>query len=430
MKPPPLEPALWAATAPPPPETPPLAGRAKADVAVVGAGYCGLSAALHLAQAGVSVIVLEAEQPGWGASGRNNGHCVPDWMWQDPDDIAARFGPERGERINDLQAGAADLVFSLIRDHQIACEAVQSGTINVIRRRRHYDAFRAKADQWARRGKRVRFIETPALAHYVGSERFIAGVLLEDGGHLNPLGFARGLAGAAQKAGAAVHGRSPVTKLTRDGSAWRLTVPRGEVEAGTVILATNAHRTGLWPALDRAYYVVRAMGASTAPMPEDVRRSVLPGNHNFSEKFHPRHFFFFFDQAGRLVTGGRVGLGVNRSAAQAAAWVGAEIGRAFPQIGGVRFERYWQGLIDYSPRKLVGVHDLAPGLYAAVGFSGRGVPTATAVGRDLARMIVAGDPNAMALPLTPLPRVPWSRACSHLIANVVVPAQRLAAMVS
>ena len=133
MKPPPLEPTLWYQTAPPAPPTPPLEDDVSADVAIIGAGYCGLSAALHLAQAGRSVVVVEAEQPGFGGSGRNNGHCVPDWAWQEPDDIAARFGAERGERVNDMQAHAGELVFSLIRDHQISCEAVQSGIINVVR---------------------------------------------------------------------------------------------------------------------------------------------------------------------------------------------------------------------------------------------------------------------------------------------------------
>lgn len=425
MKPTPLEPSLWYATAPPAPPTPPLDGSAKADVAVIGAGYCGLSAALHLAEAGVSVIVLEAREPGWGGSGRNNGHCVPDWLWHGPDEIAARFGSARGERVNDLQAGAADLVFSLIREHQIACEAVQSGTINVTRTRLGLDTLRAKAEQWSRRGKKVRLVEQPELAGFVGCDEFIAGVLLDEGGHLNPLAYCRGLAAAAQNAGAVVHGESPVVKIERAGSAWRVATPAGEVAAETVVMATNAHRHGLWPGVDDAYYCVRAYGAATAPYPEEIRRSILPGDHNVAEYKGRWDLIFFFDSAGRLVTGGGVGLGVNASARQVAAANGAQLARTFPQLGDVRIEYYWQGVFDIVLRKLVGVHELAPRLYAAVGFSGRGVPTATAVGRDLARMIIAGDADAMALPLTPLPRAPFSRAGAHFITNVVIPIRRV-----
>ena len=121
----PLEASLWASTAKPREPSAPLSGRVETDVAIVGAGYCGLSSALHLSQRDVSAVVLEAEEPGFGGSGRNNGHCVPEWMWQTPDAIARQYGAERGERMNDFQAGAAKLVFSLIRDHQIECEAVQ-----------------------------------------------------------------------------------------------------------------------------------------------------------------------------------------------------------------------------------------------------------------------------------------------------------------
>ncbi len=426
MKPLPLEPALWFTTAPPAPKTPPLDGAAQADVAIVGAGYCGLSAALHLAQAGVSTVVVEAHEPGFGGSGRNNGHCVPDWIWQSPDEIDARFGVERGTRVNDMQAGAADLVFSLIRDHQISCEAVQSSTINVVRSRKGHAAFRSKAEQWARRGKNLRFLEQPELSNFVGSDEFVAGILYAEGGHLNPLAYCRGLAVAAQKAGAVIHGRSPATRLERRGDGWRVHTPGGAVDAGRVVLATNAHRHGLWPGLDEAYYAVLAFGAATAPYPREIRDAVLPDNRNLAEYLGRWDMFFFFDQEGRLVVGGGVGLGVNGSAGQVSSSLGAEIARTFPQLGGVKFETYWQGRLDISPHKLVGVHALDEGLYAAVGFSGRGVPTATAVGREIAAMLIADDPDAMAMPLTPLPRAPFARLGSHAIWGAVIPLRQLA----
>ena len=316
----PLEPVLWAKTAPPATPTPPLDGDAEADVAIVGAGYCGLSAALHLAQAGRSVIVLEAEEPGFGGSGRNNGHCVPDWTWHEPGEIDARFGA-RGDRVNNLQGDAADLVFSLIRDHQIECEAVQSGTLTVVRQQKNVPALRAKHDHWARLGKAVRWIERADMGDYVGSDAFAAAILFEDGGHLNAMAYCRGLAAAAMKAGARVHGKSPATALERHGGRWRVTTPRGRVTANSVLLATNAHRHGLWPGLDDAYYIVRSVGVATEPLPEEVRRAVLPRDNNVQELHHPRYFYFFFDGAGRLLTGGGAGLGVDQSAAQVGALV-------------------------------------------------------------------------------------------------------------
>ncbi|MEE8274860.1 MAG: FAD-binding oxidoreductase [Alphaproteobacteria bacterium] len=425
----PLEPVLWAKTAPPATPTPPLDGDAEADVAIVGAGYCGLSAALRLAESGRSVIVVEAEEPGFGGSGRNNGHCVPDWTWHEPGEIDARFGA-RGDRVNNLQGDAADLVFSLIRDHQIECEAVQSGTLTVVRQQKNVAALRAKHDHWARLGKRVRWIERADMSDYVGSDAFAAAILFEDGGHLNPMAYCRGLAAAAMKAGARVHSKSPATALDRHGDRWRVTTPGGQVTANSALLATNAHRHGLWPGLDGAYYIVRAVGVATEPLPEDVCRAVLPRDNNVQELHHPRYFYFFFDGAGRLLTGGGAGLGVDQSAAQVGAWVGEELTRLFPDLGRLRFEHYWQGLLDMSPKRFAGVHRLANGLYTAVGFSGRGVPTATAVGRDIATMLIAGDEDAMALPLTPLPRAPFSRLGSSLVANVWLPLSRIIARLS
>ena len=421
MKPTPLEPALWAKTAPPAPPTPPLDGPVSADVAIVGAGYCGLSAALHLAEAGRSVVVVEAEEPGFGGSGRNAGHCVPTWSWHDPGEIITRFGAERGRRVNELQATAADLVFSLIRDHQISCEAVQSGTLNVMRHAKYVPPARSTFEHWQRHGAKVQWIERDELRDYIGSDAFVAGVLYDEGGHLNPLAYCRGLAGAALKAGAQIHGESPATKLARDGERWRVTTPGGAVTADHVLLATNAHRHGLWPGLDDAYYTVRSLGTATDPLPEAVRRAVLPRDHNVQELHHLRQFFFFFDGDGRLVTGGSVGLGVNQTVEQISAGIGVDLTRLFPALGTLTFTHRWQGFLDFSPKKFPGVHELADGLYAAVGFSGRGVPTATALGREIARMIVAGDAGAMALPLTPLPRAPFARLGSLLVANVVIP---------
>ncbi len=425
MKPPPLEPALWAKTAPAAPPTPPLKESVSADVVIIGAGYCGLSAALHLAEAGRSVVVVEAEQPGFGGSGRNNGHCVPEWAWQEPDHITARFGAERGERVNDMQAQAADLVFSLIRDHQISCEAVQNGMISVVRKDKFVAQHKAKAEQWMRRGKNVRWVEGAEIRDYVGSDAFKSAIVFDDGGHLNPLAYCRGLANAALKAGAVIHAKSPATAIGRDGARWRVTTPGGTVTAATALMATNAHRHGLWPGLDDAYYIIRAVGAATEPLPEEVRRAVLPHDHNIQESYHLRHFFFFFDQAGRLVSGGHVGLGGNQSAEQVSAVLGVELAQLFPALGEVKFTHYWQGMIDYSPYKFPGVHELAPGLFAAIGFSGRGVPTATALGRELARMIIAGDKDAMALPITPLPRAPFARIGTYWANTVVLPWHRL-----
>lgn len=419
----PLEDSLWAATARPAPDTPPLAGEASADVAVIGGGYCGLSTALHLAQRGVSAIVLEAREPGHGASGRNNGHCVPEWLWQTPDDIVARYGEREGERMNDFQAAAADLAFSLIREHQIECEAVQSGMLRVAKPGPDLDTIRVRAAQWAGRGKPVRFVEQAQLREYIVTDAFAGAMLFEQGGHINPLGYCRGLADAAMRAGAAVHGNSPVTAIRRDGASWRLTTPAGEAVAATVVMATNAFRPVPRREVERAYTPIRALGVATDPYPLELRRQVLPGDHNFQEFRRRRTItrYFFFDGGGRLATGGPIGRGVNETVEQSDATIGRRIRQTFPQLGEIRFTYRWEGWFDVSPSRTVGIHELAPRLFAVIGFSGRGIPTATATGRELAAMIAADDPQAMALPLTPLPRNLLGALKGAMWHNVMLP---------
>lgn len=425
----PLEESLWVATATAPPDWPALSGKAETDVAIVGAGYCGLSTALHLAEEGGHVTVLEAREPGWGASGRNAGHCTPDWTYHTPDDVATRFGPDYGERLNALQGGAGEVVFGLIERHGIDCDARRSGTVSVVRKgnKAALATCRAKAEQWRRRGKAVEMLDEAAVREQVGSDRFEAAILFRDGGNLQPLSFARGLAAAAQKAGAAIHGNSPVTALAKDGAGWRLATPEGEIRARRVLLATNAHRSGLWPELDTAYYPVASILGATPPVAPETHQRMLPLGQSFAEL--GAGFFFFFDAAGRLVIGGGQGLGVNGDAGSAALWLGKRLNGAFPYLGPITFDYFWGGRLDVSPAKLPGLHELAPGLYAAVGFSGRGVPTATAMGRELARLLATGDATAAAFPITPLPRARFNRIAQWIIPNVIIPYDRWTARI-
>ncbi len=425
----PLADTLWAATARPGPDTPPLDGDADTDVAIVGGGYCGLSAALHLAETGTGTTMLEAREPGWGASGRNAGHCTPDWTYFSPDDVAASFDPPWGERLNDFQAGAAAFVFELIRRHGIECDARQSGTISVVRKgnEKALAACRAKAAQWQRRGKAVDLLGADDVAERVGSDRFQAALLFREGGNLQPLDLARGLARAAISAGASVHGGTAVTGLSRQDGVWRLATDSGVVRARTVLLATNAHRSGLWPSLDHAYYPVASAVGATPPLPQSVHARILPSGHSFAEL--GAGFFFFFDAAGRLVVGGGRGLGVNDTKDRAASWLGRRMNGVFPYLGPISFDHYWCGWIDHSPRKMPGIHELAPGLYAAIGFSGRGVPTATAMGREIAAFLAGGDAEAMAFPLTRVPRARFNRLGQWAAANIVIPLERLRARI-
>lgn len=389
---------LWTHTAEPSPETPPLIGNATADVAVIGGGFTGLSTALHVAEAGGSAIVLEAEGPGFGASGRNNGQVIPAYVRHNPDDLVALFGEERGERMNTWVAGSASLVFELIRKHNIECEAAQNGWLQPAHRASRMAGVRNKQGQWAARGHPARLLSGEDTERLTGSPYYRhGGWIHETGGHIQPLGYARGLARAALAAGAVIHGSTPATSINRAEGKWRVGAARGAVTADAVVIATNGYTETLWPRLRQSIVPFRTFHAATAPMSDNVAKSVLPENHGISDT-RQALWAFRKDNGGRLIT---TAAPVNPMDAprKIKKTTEARLAEAFPQIGPIEIAHIWEGFIAMTPERLPRLHELAGGVFAGMGYSGRGIALATAMGAALAQRALGAPAEAVA----PLP---------------------------
>ena len=272
-------------------------------VAVVGGGFTGLSAALHLAQRGIEVAVLETREPGWGASGRNGGQVNPG-LKHEPDDIESHFGAALGRRVIALSSGAPDRVFALIREHQIRCDASQTGTIRATFTKGSAEAIRRATARWQQRGAPVELLDRDGLAAATGTNRYICGALDRRGGSVNPLGFARGLAEAAIRAGATIYSQTPTTAVARQGNHWLLTSPRGTVTAEWLVLATNGYTDDLWPELRRSIVPVYSGIVATEPLPDAVARRILPERPVLYEH-ESITVYYRLDAANRLLMGGR-----------------------------------------------------------------------------------------------------------------------------
>lgn len=394
---------LWAATATPAPDCPALDGPAEAEVAVVGAGYTGASAALYLAEAGLSVAVLEAHQPGWGCSGRNGGQVNPGWKL-DPDEISSYYGPDFGPRAIGLARDACADLFALIARHDIDCEARATGYVQAGRGRRGLRLLRQRVDQWQRHGKDARLLDAAESAELLGTEAYDGVMLHPEGGNLQPLSYLRGLVRAAQKAGAAVHGDSEVLRIERQGQGWRLETAAGHVTARHVLIGTNGYTGGLWPGLETAVVPVASVVTATAPLSDNVRKAILPGLHSVSETIRLQ-VYYRMDAAGRFVIGGA-----------GPVWGAAEDGstakcreialKYFPALEGATWEHDWAGYPAMTWDKAPKLMRLAPGVLAGMGYNGRGVAMATAMGREMAREITG---EGAALPVTVPYRTPFHR---------------------
>ncbi|RVU11978.1 NAD(P)/FAD-dependent oxidoreductase [Methylobacterium oryzihabitans] len=389
---------LWERSAPPAPATHPLEGDVSADVAVVGAGYTGCSAALHLAEGGAKVAVLEAVGVGFGGSGRNVG-LVNAGMWVMPDDLPAALGQTYGTRLLDLLGNAPGVVFDLVERHGIACEAERRGTLHCAVGRKGLAELQERARQWQARGAPVRLLDADETAVKVGSAAYSGALLDERAGTIQPLAYARGLATAVLRAGAALFTGSPVIAAEDDGAVWRLRTPGGSVRAASVIVATDAYASGVWPSIRREQVHLPYFNMATAPLGDDLSRSILPERQG---AWDTREVLssFRFDREGRLVFGS-VGALRGTGAPIHRDWGRRALAKLFPQLKGVEFETEWYGKIGMTEDNLPRFHRLGRNVVSFSGYNGRGIAPGTVFGRCLAQLLLGtlaeGD---LPLPLT------------------------------
>jgi glycine/D-amino acid oxidase-like deaminating enzyme len=398
--------SLWSATAAPGPTLEQLSHEVRAQIAVVGAGYTGLSAALHLSAAGRDVVVLEASEVGERASGVNGGQVIPG-VKHDPDSLEEMFGPVVGPRLIATVASGPDLVFELIRKYQIACAATRTGWIQPATSAAALEAIAARVRQWQQRGADVELLSAAQTARLIGSQRYSGGWIDRRGGTVQPLSYVRGLARAALDAGARIFSRSPATSLERAGREWRIRTPGGSVTSASVILATDAYTDRLVDPLRRTLIPVPSLQVATEPLSPSLRQSLLPEGQSASDTWHLLRYFRL-DATGRLVMGSRGAFG-DAPAAIAARHHYRAVREIYPQLEGVRYEFHWGGLVAMTRDHLPHLHEVAPGLLAGLGYNGRGVAMATVMGRILAQWALGAPATELGFPVTSLAPIPLHR---------------------
>lgn len=393
---------LWALTAPSAPDTVPLASDTAADVIVIGAGYTGLSSALHLAEGGARVAVLEASEIGFGGSGRNVG-LVNAGMWVMPDTLPDTLGAPFGERLIEQLGRGPQKVFDLIQKHGIECEVERAGTLHCAVGRKGLQEIEARAEQWQKRGAPVVVLNAEETRRKVGGGEYSGALLDKRAGTIQPLAYVHGLARAALAAGARIFTQSEAVTAQHNGLRWRISTESGSVDAEWVIVATDAYGKGLWSQVRQEQIHLPYFNFATGSLPDGLMKSILPERQG---AWDTREVLssFRLDRSGRLVFGS-VGALEGIGASVHRAWAQRSLRKLFPGLQDVEFETGWFGMIGMTSNNLPRFHELDRNVVAFSGYNGRGIAPGTVFGSVLASYVLGQiAENDLPLPVTAVER--------------------------
>jgi glycine/D-amino acid oxidase-like deaminating enzyme len=389
---------LWGRTAPTVPQPGELTEDLVADVVVIGAGYTGLSTALHLRERSASVVILEASDIGFGGSGRNVG-LVNAGLWVMPDVVVERLGHSYGDRLLHLLADAPQLVFELIEKHSIECEANRSGTLHCGVGHKGLIELRQRASQWQARSAPVELLSVTETKRRIGSAAFSGALFDPRAGTVQPLAYARGLAAAALASGARIFVRSPAVAARRADRGWVVDSRNGTVRAEWIVVATDAYASGPWDVVRKEQVHLPYFNFATPPLERSVRESILPQGEG---AWDTRQVLssFRLDAAGRLIFGS-VGSLRGTGARIHEQWALRAARTIFPQLDTVRFEAGWFGHIGMTADSLPRFHRFAPQVIGFNGYNGRGIAPGTTFGRVLADFVIGRlDEKGLPLPVS------------------------------
>jgi len=399
----PVPPSLWHTSCQQRPLLAAQSGDLTADVVIIGAGIAGLSAALEFSKKGIACVVLEAKQPGWGASGRNGGMVIPGLKY-DPNELTKRYGSSADSLI-DMVGGAADFVFDLVRKYDIDCEARQEGWIQTAHNPSSLHVAENKVSQWQKWGANVRLLDKEEVQDRIGSNRYLGGWIDYRGGVINPLKYTLGLLNRARKLGAKVYGGNRALSITRENNSWCVKTENGYVvRANKVLITTNGYTDDLWPNLKKTILPVNSFIIATEPLCETLRKKVLPYGQACTDSRRLLVYFRYNDE-GRFIFGGRGTISEPYSTKQ---WAHIEKNMLdiFPQLKHAAIEYRWAGRVGVTKDALVHAHQPAPGVYALLGFNGRGIALATRMAVALAQSMITGIKSVFPYPETPIKPIP------------------------
>ena len=390
---------LWDIIAPKGPHCEALTQDVTTQVCIIGGGYTGLSAAIHLAEKGVSVVVLEAHQVGSGGSGKSVG-LVNAGTWARPDDLSATLGEHDGERLTQALGDAPRLVFDLIKRYDIDAQAVNAGNIHMAHNRKGEEDVDIRYEQLTRRGANVEVLTGARCHEYCGTTSINKALLDHRAGTMNPLAYVNGLAKVALSLGVTIHEQSPVHSLEKADGQWYAKTDKATVGAERVIIATNAYTEGEWTEINKAFYSVHYYQIASEPLSGEVADRILPYR---TGAWDTRLALSSFrrDKDDRLLLG-TVGGSACKPASFYQSWANYVQKSYFPDLPKFNWQYEWFGKFGFTPDHIFRVLEPDEGLLTATAYNGRGITTGTMMGKCFADYILTGDRSTIPLPFKTL----------------------------
>lgn len=373
------------ASAPAAAARPRLHGEMRADVCVIGGGYTGLSAALHLAEQGAKVVLVEAQTIGAGASGRNGGQ-IHTGLRKDQAELERWLGPIHARDLWNLAEEAKATLRDLVQRHEIAC-GLKSGLVIAAH---NHGALCDLADDTAHLSKAygyadARMMDAQETVRQLGTAVYPGGRFDSGGGHLQPLSYARGLAAAAEKAGANLFEFSPAVRVETQQSNVRVTCADGVILADQIVLACDSYSASVVPALARYIAHVESFIVATEPLDEDLRRKILPCDVAVADTRHVLDYYRKSED-GRMLFAGRESY--LRPPKNIPALVRPRMARVFPELENSPIAYGWSGTVGITRTRMPHFGRLGARLLFAHGYSGQGVALATLGGKLMAEAIL------------------------------------------
>ncbi|PYX83832.1 MAG: FAD-dependent oxidoreductase [Acidobacteria bacterium] len=381
------DPSLW------PPE--------RVDVAVIGAGFTGLSAGRTLAKRGAKVAICEAETIGWGASSRNGG-MVLTGMKLGVNKLISMYGREKAQQMYAASLESIECVEQIVREEKIDCNFSRCGHLEVACKQKHFDDYARQAELIAREfNHQLRVVPRSDLRSEIGSEIYSGGMVDETSAGVNPARYVAGLACAAQRAGTAIYEGTRVEKLERGSrngcSGWQVSTSRGPVWARDVMVATSGYTSGATPALQKKIIPIGSYIIVTGVLPEALAQELSPHNRMIYDSKNYLYYYRLTPDR-RMLFGGRAAFfpETEHTIRKSAEILRRGVVEVYPQLRETKVEYAWGGTLDFA-------FDIMPhagrmeGMYFALGYAGHGVAMATYLGQRVAEFIATGkDENPYA----------------------------------